>query len=106
MVRWGDLRRLLWFGLRTKLRAVRYLDPSKPVEKRISDLLGRMTLDERTAQLNHLNTGIPRLGIPAWSGWNQTLHGVWSKQPATLFPVQIAMGATWDPALVRTVRNR
>ncbi|HET6896762.1 MAG TPA: glycoside hydrolase family 3 C-terminal domain-containing protein, partial [Vicinamibacteria bacterium] len=54
-------------------------------------------------QLNHLNKGLPRLGIPAWGGWNQTLHGVWSKEPTTLFPIPTAMGATWDPALVRQV---
>jgi len=38
-----------------------------------------------------------------WGGWNQTLHGVWSKQPTTLFPAAIAMGATWDPELVHRV---
>jgi len=53
--------------------------------------------------LNHLNVGIPRLKVAAWGGWNQTLHGVWSKQPTTLFPAAIAMGATWDPALVHTI---
>jgi len=82
-----------------------YLDPSKPREQRIADLLGRLTLEEKAAQLNHLNTGIPRLQIPMWGGWNQTLHGVWSKQPTTLFPAPIAMGATWDPALVRSVAD-
>jgi beta-glucosidase len=80
-----------------------YLDPSKPTEQRIADLIGRMTLEEKAQQLNHLNVGIPRLKVAAWSGWNQTLHGVWSKQPTTLFPAAIAMGATWDPALVRTI---
>ncbi len=63
-----------------------YLDPSKPTEQRITDLIGRMTLEEKAQQLNHLNTGIPRLKVAAWGGWNQTLHGVWSKQPTTLFP--------------------
>ncbi len=82
-----------------------YLDPSKPTEQRVSDLLGRLTLEEKAAQLNHLNTGIPRLHVPAWGGWNQTLHGVWSKEPTTLFPAPIAMGATWDPALVRTITD-
>ena len=80
-----------------------YLDPSKPTEQRIADLIGRMTLEEKAQQLNHLNVGIPRLKVAAWGGWNQTLHGVWSKQPTTLFPAAIAMGATWDPALVRTI---
>jgi beta-glucosidase len=80
-----------------------YLDPSKPTEVRVADLIGRMTLEEKAAQLNHLNVGIPRLKVPAWGGWNQTLHGVWSKHPTTLFPAAIAMGATWDPTLVHTI---
>ena len=82
-----------------------YLDPSKPQEQRIADLISRLTLEEKAAQLNHLNTGIPRLNVPMWGGWNQTLHGVWSKEPTTLFPAAIAMGATWDPALVHTVAD-
>jgi beta-glucosidase len=80
-----------------------YLDTSKPMEQRVADLIGRMTLEEKAQQLNHLNVGIPRLKVAAWGGWNQTLHGVWSKQPTTLFPAAIAMGATWDPTLVRTI---
>ena len=80
-----------------------YLDPSRPIEERVSDLVGRLTLEEKAAQLNHLNNGIPRLNIPIWGGWNQTLHGVWSKEPTTLFPATIAMGATWDPSLVHTI---
>jgi beta-glucosidase len=82
-----------------------YLDPSKPMEQRVADLIGRMTLEEKAQQLNHLNVGIPRLKVAAWGGWNQTLHGVWSKQPTTLFPAAIAMGATWDPALVHTITD-
>jgi beta-glucosidase len=80
-----------------------YLDPSKPTDQRVADLISRMTLEEKAQQLNHLNTGIPRLHVSAWGGWNQTLHGVWSKQPTTLFPAAIAMGATWDPSLVHTI---
>ena len=82
-----------------------YLDPSKPIEQRITDLIGRLTLEEKAAQLNHSNPGIPRLHIPLWGGWNQTLHGVWSRQPTTLFPAPTAMGATWDPALVHTIAD-
>jgi beta-glucosidase len=80
-----------------------YLDPSKPTEQRIADLISRMTIEEKAEQLNHQNKGIPRLNIPQWGGWNQTLHGVWSKEPTTLFPMPTAMGATWDPALVNTI---
>lgn len=82
-----------------------FRDTAKPIETRITDLIAQLTLEEKAQQLNHLNTGIPRLGIGLWGGWNQTLHGVWSKQPTTLFPAAIAMGATWDPALVHTVAD-
>ena len=55
-----------------------YRDPSQPIEVRIRDLIGRLTLEEKAQQLNHLNKGLPRLGVPAWGGWSQTLHGVCS----------------------------
>ena len=82
-----------------------FRNPSVPVEDRITDLIGRLALQEKAQQLNHMNNGIPRLGVPMWGGWNQTLHGVWSKQPTTLFPAPIAMGATWDPDLVQKVAD-
>lgn len=82
-----------------------YLNPSKPIGQRVSDLIGRLTLEEKAELLNHTNTGMPRLSIPLWGGWNQTLHGVWSKEPTTLFPAPIAMGATWDPALVHSIAD-
>ena len=53
-----------------------YLDPSRPIETRIADLIPRMSLEEKAAELNHLSSRNDRLHIPAWGGWNQTLHGV------------------------------
>lgn len=82
-----------------------FRDPSLPIETRVRDLVGRLTLEEKAQQLNHMNQGILRLGIPAWGGWNQTLHGVWSREPTTLFPIPTAMAATWNPELVRTVAD-
>lgn len=85
--------------------ALLYLDHSRPMETRIADLISQMTLEEKAAQLNHLSSRNDRLHIPAWGGWNQTLHGVWSKQPTTLFPTAIGMSATWDPALIKTITD-
>jgi beta-glucosidase len=99
----------LWIALAPPLPAQPaariYLDPSQPTESRIADLISQMTLEEKAAQLNHLSSRNDRLHIPAWGGWNQTLHGVWSKQPTTLFPTAIAMSATWDPALIKTITD-
>jgi beta-glucosidase len=82
-----------------------YFNPSLLIEDRITDLISRMTLEEKAAELNHLSSRNDRLHIPAWGGWNQTLHGVWSKTPTTLFPTAIGMAATWDPTLVKTVAD-
>lgn len=34
-----------------------YIDPSQPIEKRVKDLLSRMTVEEKAGQLNQLNGG-------------------------------------------------
>jgi len=83
----------------------RYMDPSQPIDARVADLISQMTLEEKAAELNHLSSRNDRLHIPAWGGWNQTLHGVWSKTPTTLFPTAIGMSATWDPALIHTITD-
>ena len=36
-------------------------------------------------------------------GWNQSLHGVVWNQPTTMFPTNIGMAATWNPALIQDV---
>ena len=83
-----------------------YLDPSKPMEARIADLISQMTLEEKAAQLNPLTSRNDRLHIPEWGGWNQSVYGVWSKErPTTLFPTAIGMAATWDPTLVKVIAD-
>ena len=78
-----------------------YLDPAQPVDSRVADLVGRMTLDEKGMLLDHMGPDIARFGIHS-DKWNQCLHGVWWDRPTTLFPVPIALAATWDPALIHT----
>jgi beta-glucosidase len=70
------------------------------LDRIVSRLLARMTLEEKILQLivNPPN-GVPRLGIPDLR-WGEVLHGVVS-DGATSFPQAIAMGSTWDPALIR-----
>ena len=80
-----------------------YLDPSQPMDRRVDDLIQRLTSEEKTSLLSTTAPAIERLKIPAMNGWNQSLHGiVWTK-PTTMFPVPISMAATWDPALVHDV---
>jgi beta-glucosidase len=77
-----------------------YLNPKLPLELRVDDLIGRMTLEEKVAQMRDHATAIPRLGVPKYDWWNEGLHGVAFSGYATNFPQVIGMAATWDADLV------
>src|SRR5215471_13658992 len=80
-----------------------YLDPSLPLAERVHDLLARLTVEEKMAQLTFDAPAIARLGVPAYNYWNEALHGVARNGRATVFPQAIGLAATWDPDLVRRV---
>ena len=82
-----------------------YLDPKLPFEKRVDDLISRMTLEEKVSQMMNAAPAIPRLGIPQYDWWNEALHGVAFSGVATVFPQAIGLGATFDPQLVNRVAN-
>ena len=73
-----------------------YLNPSLPAQQRASDLVHRMTLDEKATQLVNQARAIPRLNVPAYDWWSESLHGVWAKG-TTEFPEPIGLAATFDP---------
>ncbi len=77
-----------------------YLNTSLPVEKRVDDLISRMTLEEKVRQMQHTAPAIPRLGVPSYDWWSEALHGVARSGYATVFPQAIGMAATWDFNLV------
>lgn len=126
-----------------------YKNPQAPVEQRVEDLLGRMTLEEKVAQMRHIHfkhynsdgrvdidklikstdglsfgcvEAFPysseqylnamyqiqkhmryhtRLGIPVIPVM-EGLHGV-VQDGCTIFPQSIALGATFNPQLIRKV---
>ena len=82
-----------------------YLDTKLSAGERAHDLVGRMTLDEKAAQLEDWATAIPRLGVPDYQTWNESLHGVARAGYATVFPQAIGMAATWDTSIVNKMGN-
>ncbi len=77
-----------------------YLDASLPMERRVDDLIGRMTLPEKVSQMLNECRAIPRLGMPAYNFWSEGLHGVVGNGRATVFPQAIGLAATWDAPLL------
>jgi beta-glucosidase len=87
-----------------------YKDPHAPLERRVDDLFGRLTEDEKLSLLG--GTGfttqpIPRLGVPpmvtadAGQGVRGGPDGTLG--PATAFPCGVEMASTWDLHLLSQI---
>jgi beta-glucosidase len=76
-----------------------YMNPSLPIEQRVDDLLKHMTVEEKVTQLVNQSRAVPRLGVPSYDWWSESLHGV-AVNGTTEFPEPIGLGATFDPATV------
>ena len=77
-----------------------FQNPSLPLEERVTDLVSRMTLDEKIAQMMYEAPAIERLGVPSYNWWNECLHGVARAGQATVFPQGIGMAAAFDEDLM------
>jgi beta-glucosidase len=78
-----------------------YKNPRTPIEERVKDLLGRMSLEEKIDLL--AGTGFEtkpnaRLGIPPLNMTDGPLGVRWGK--STAFPASACLAATWNPLLV------
>ena len=93
---------LLAHAARAAEPAAPFLDPRQAVEQRVADLIGRLTLEQKAALLNHRGPTVTIEGHPIRSDqWNQCLNGVQWDRPTTLFPICLAMAATWDPEFLQ-----
>jgi len=82
-----------------------FRDPNLPLERRVDDLVSRLTLDEKIAMLGQGQPAIARLGVKAFTNFTEGLHGlgwVWGGSvTATTFPQSVGLGETWDPGILR-----
>ncbi|MDF2385949.1 glycoside hydrolase family 3 C-terminal domain-containing protein [Nostoc ellipsosporum NOK] len=85
-----------------------YREKSAPIEQRVDDLMHRLTLEEKVSLLAGESSmtlhSVPRLGIPAIKVTDGPT-GVRSPEgkPATVFPVGVAIAATWNPEIAKAV---
>lgn len=95
--------------------AVPAVAPAQPPEQREAqedaavrlarDLVAKMTLEEKLPQLLNTAPAIPRLHIPAYNWWTESLHGALGPVPTTNFPEPIGLAATFDTPLVERVAD-
>ena len=80
-----------------------YQNPNLSADERAEDLLGRLTLEEKTRLMRNGSPGIPRLGIPAFDWWSEALHGVGRNGISTTFPSCIGMACSFDDDLIERI---
>jgi beta-glucosidase len=80
-----------------------YQDATLPVEQRVEDLLGRLTIDEKVSLMMNGSPAIPRLGIPKFDWWSEALHGIGRNGVSTVFPSCIGMACSFDEELVERI---
>ena len=80
-----------------------YQNPKLTASQRADDLLSRLTLEEKVSLMMDTSPAIERLGIPQFQWWNEALHGIGRNGYATVFPITMAMAASWDDALLHKV---
>jgi beta-glucosidase len=80
-----------------------FYNASLSIDARIQDLISRLTLEEKAAQMMNGTPEIKRLNIAPYDYWNEALHGVGRSGVATVFPQAIGLGATFDADLALRV---
>ena len=69
-------------------------------KKRATELVSKMTVEERATQLRYNSPAIKRVDVPAYNWWNEALHGVARAGTATSFPQAIALAAAFNEELL------
>ncbi len=79
-----------------------FFDSSLPTDQRVHALISQMTLEEKASQLVNQARAIPRLNIPAYDWWSESLHGVMTNG-TTEFPEPVGLASTFDVPTIHTM---
>jgi len=75
-------------------------------QRSAAEIVAKLTLPEKISQLGCYAPAIERLGLPIFNYYaNEALHGLNHNGPVTCFPLPLALGCTWNRALVQQVYN-
>lgn len=78
-----------------------FRNPNLSIDERAQLLLNQLSLEEKLGMMEHHNPAVERLDIPAYSWWNEALHGVARDGFATVYPMPTALAATFDDRAVQ-----
>src|SRR5450631_4036107 len=72
-----------------------YLNRTLSPQQRAADLVHQMTVEEKVTQLVNQSRAVPRLYVPDYDWWSESLHGV-ARDGTTEFPEPVGLAATFD----------
>ena len=77
-----------------------YQNPALSAEERANDLISRLTLKEKAKLMIDESEALPRLGLKRFPWWSEALHGICRNGFTTVFPITMAMAASFDDDMV------
>lgn len=72
-------------------------------QKKADEYLAQMSVEEQSLLVRYDSPKIDRLNIPEYNWWNEALHGVARAGTATVFPVPIALAASFDKDMLKQI---
>nr|XP_043616232.1 probable beta-D-xylosidase 6 [Erigeron canadensis] len=82
-----------------------FCNTTLPISIRAQSLLSLLTLSEKINRLSTNDSGIPRLGIPPYEWWSESLHGIVSGRPGVSFENGPIHAATSFPQVILTTSS-
>ncbi|EXC03904.1 putative beta-D-xylosidase 6 [Morus notabilis] len=83
-----------------KQNSYQFCNTSLPISSRARSLISHLTLQEKIRQLSNNASAVPRLGIPAYQWWSESLHGLATNGPGVSFNGSIAAAAAFPQVLL------
>ena len=80
-----------------------YQNPNLTIDERVTDLISKLTIEEKASLMFDQSPAIPRLGIKKFNWWSEALHGLANNDSVTVFPEPIGMAASFDNKLVYSI---
>lgn len=74
------------------------------IDVQVADLVAKMTLEEKIAEMTQDAPFNERLGIP-FMKFGEGLHGLWYNG-VTVYPQAIAVASTWEPELIKKMASQ
>ncbi|XP_052195966.1 probable beta-D-xylosidase 6 [Diospyros lotus] len=97
------------FACKPPYSSYQFCNTSLSVAVRAKSLISLLTLPEKVGLLENAAASVPRLGMPAYEWWSESLHGLGGNGPgvkfngiipaATSFPQVIVTGASFNRSL-------